>query len=146
MVLKIYLLYQIFYMKPRVAKYFRRGFTMSRRARISHRNNEHPITHWMKMLALDKKTILKMLVCIGVHHTGMYAQRTVFYRLPKFNKEEEMKRFFKVYNSIPATKRKFIEYMAAHLQQEVRNYSLKSTEQKVDKPVRYIKLKDIFLD
>ena len=98
-------------MKPRVANYFRRGFTMSRRARISHKNNEHPITYWIKILAIDKETILKMLVCIGVHHTGLYAQRTLFYRLPRLQNEKELMRFYKEYHSIPASKKKFIKFI-----------------------------------
>lgn len=48
-------------MKPKVASYFRRGFTMSRNARVSHKNNEHPITPWIKILTIDKETIKKYL-------------------------------------------------------------------------------------
>jgi hypothetical protein len=107
-------------MKPRVASYFRKGFTMSRRARISHKNNEHPISHWVKILAIDKETITKMLVYAGIHHTGLYAKRTKFYRLPRLNNDKELRRFSKVFHSITATKRKFNKYMAAYLQQRVR--------------------------
>lgn len=107
-------------MKPRVAKYIRRGYTMSRNARISHRNNEHPITYWIKELAIDKEMIKNMLIYAGIHHTGLYAQRTEFYRLPRMNNDRELSRFYKVFHAIPATKRKFIKYMATHLQENSR--------------------------
>ena len=106
-------------MKPRVASYFRKGFTMSRRARISHKNNEHPITYWIKELAIDKEIIKKMLVYVGIHHTGLYAKRTQFYRLPKLNNEKELRRFYQVFQSMPATKKKCTNYMAAYLQQKI---------------------------
>src|SRR4051812_22527074 len=106
-------------MKPKVASYFRRGFTMSRNARNSHKNNEHPISHWIKILAIDKDIIKEMLVYVGIHQTGLYAQRTQFYRLPHFNKKE-MNEFYDAFHSVPAGKKKFINYMAQQLQQKVR--------------------------
>ncbi len=142
---EIYLLNHKYYMKPKVANYFRRGFTMSRRARISHKNKEHPITHWIKILAIDKETIKKMLICIGVHHTGMYAQRTQFYRLPRLNNEKELQRFYKEFHSIPATKRKFINYMSAYLQQKVGDSFVKPMREKSELPPKYIKLNELWI-
>ena len=128
-------------MEPKVAKYIYRGFTMSRRAYISKKNNEHPITHWIKTLGLDKKTLQKMLINIGIHHTGKYAQRTLFYRLPKLHRENERERFYNVFHSIPASKKKFINYMAAHLQEQVE--ALANVDiSKVEKAPTYIKLAD----
>jgi hypothetical protein len=123
---------------PRVASYFRHGFTMSRRAYISHKKNEHPITHWIKILALDRKILKRMLVNIGVHHTGLYAKRTLFYRLPKLNKEHEMSRFYESFRTIPASKKKCIKYLAEYLQQPL------EVSKSADKNIKYIKLKDIF--
>ena len=131
-------------MTLRVAQYIHRGFTMSRRAYISKKNNEHPVTHWIKVLGLDKKTIQKMLVNIGIHHTGMYARRTLFYRLPKFHRENEVERFNKVFHSIPPTKKKFIKYMAAYLQDKVAA-PVNAESSKVGKTPTYIKLKDFLL-
>jgi len=133
-------------MKPKVASYFRRGFTMSYRARKSHKNNEHPITHWIKILAIDKETIIKMLVYVGVHHTGLYAQRTDFYRLPKLNSDKELARFYKVFYSIPATKRKFINYMAGYLQQEVKEMNFNFKKSKNELPSKYIRLNQLSFD
>jgi hypothetical protein len=138
-------------MKPKVASYFRRGFTMSRNARISHKNNEHPITHWIKKLAIDKETIKKMLVYVGIHQTGLYAQRTEFYRLPKLNNEKEFARFYETFHSMPVTKRKFINYMASYLQQKVSESSFIAEKSKgenhfkLNKPKQgYISLSDLF--
>jgi hypothetical protein len=133
-------------MKPKVASYFRRGFTMSRRARISHKNNEHPITHWIKVLAIDKETIKKMLIYAGVHHTGLYAQRTQFYRLPKLNNEMELARFYKVFHSMPATKRKFINYMAGYLQLKTGKPFIDSKKPKREVPAKYIRLDQVLID
>jgi hypothetical protein len=107
-------------MEKRVCSYFRRGFTMSRRAYISHKKNEHPITHWVKILALDKELIKKMLIYVGIHHTGMYARRTRFYRLPNLKDEKEFRRFYRTFHTIPKTKKKFIDYMSNHLQEMLR--------------------------
>lgn len=106
-------------MEYKVASYFRRGFTMSRRARISHKNNERPITYWMKELAVDKETIMKMLIYVGIHHTGLYAKRTRFYRLPRLNNDKELRRLFKVYNEMPASKKKLVNYLSGYLQERV---------------------------
>ena len=110
-------------MSLRVASYFRKGHTMSRNARISHKNNEHPISHWIDKLAIDKETIKEMLVYVGIHHTGLYAQRSRFYRLPHLNNEKEFRKFYKVFHSIPATKKKFIKYMSDYLQEKNRKPS-----------------------
>lgn len=130
-------------MKYSEAKYFRRGFSMSRRAYISHKNHEHPVSHWIKILSLDKETIEKMLICIGIHHTGMYAMRTKFYRFPKLNNEKEMNRFSKTFRTIPTTKKKFFRYVEDY-------FGTASTVTKTESMVknnsgkpRYISLRDI---
>lgn len=107
-------------MRKHVASYIRHGRTMSRRARIAHKNSEHPITYWAKLLALENETLLKMLVYVGIHHTGLRAMRTRFYRLPDLKNDSEYRNFFSVFHSIPARKKKFINYMADKLQENVR--------------------------
>lgn len=107
-------------MSKHVASYFRHGRTMSRRASIAHKNNEHPITYWAKVLALDSETLRKMLIYIGIHHTGLRAMRTRFYRMANLKNDAEYKRFFAAFHSIPSSKKKFIEYMADVLQEKVR--------------------------
>jgi hypothetical protein len=106
-------------LRKHVATYFRHGRTSSRRAGIAHTNNEHPITHWMKELALDRQTVEKMLVYVGIHHTGLRAQRTPFYRLANLENDYEYRKFFNAFHSIPAGKKKFINYMANQLQMEI---------------------------
>jgi hypothetical protein len=133
-------------MQPKVASYFRRGFTMSRNARISHKKNEHPITQWIKILGIDKETIKKMLVYVGIHHTGLYAKRTQFYRLPNFDNEKELSRFYEVFHSMPVTKRKFIKYIAAHFQEKVRRPCFNSIKHKGEVHSSYIRLDELFQD
>lgn len=108
-------------MSKHVASYFRHGRTMSRRASIAHNNNEHPITHWAKELALDRETLRKILVYNGIHHTGLRAMRTRFYRMANLKNEGEYKKFFAAFHSIPASKKKFIGYMADKLQEKVKS-------------------------
>ena len=115
-------------MQYKVASYFRHGRTMSRSARTSHKNNEHPITHWIKTLAIDKELIKDMLVFAGIRRTGMYAQRTEFYRLPRWHSENELARFYKTFNKIPVTKRKCIDYMTDYLKRGKRLTPVKEKE------------------
>lgn len=117
---------------------------MSRRAYISHKKNEHPITHWMKEFNLDKETVMKLLVFAGHHHTGKYAQRTKFYRLPDLKNERERKNFFRVCNSIPATKRKFFRYMSGYLNGQA-DHSSPAISANVTKPQQgtYLSLKEV---
>jgi hypothetical protein len=103
----------------RVASYFRHGRTMSRRAIKAHNNNEHPLTHWMKILGLEKETIKSMFPYCGIHHTGLYAKRTGFYRLPNLKNEKEFRKFYNVFRSIPAGKKKCIDYFSEWLQEKV---------------------------
>ena len=124
---------------PKVASYCKRGYTMSKRARISHKNNEHPITHWIKILALDNEVIKKMLIHIGVHHTGLYAKRTEFYRLPRLDNFGELNRFYKEFHSIPATKKKCIKYFADYFQKEVQASNPKLIKPKRVSPSAYQK-------
>jgi hypothetical protein len=109
--------------KPPIAAYFYRGFTMSRRAMLAHKNNEHPVTHWMKELGLEKELIRKMLIYAGYHHTGKYVRRTTFYRLPKWENEFEMRRFIKAFHTIPATKKKCIRYLSELLQEPLEDFA-----------------------
>jgi hypothetical protein len=92
---------------------------MSRNARKAHRNNEHPLTYWKEQLGLDKETLIKMLIFAGIHHTGLRAMRTRFYRLPDLKNEKEYRRLFDTFHSIPARKKKFIDYMARKLQDKI---------------------------
>ena len=91
----------------RVAKYIRRGHGISHRARIAKNNNAHPMTHWIKELAIDKETLKKLLVYVGDHQTGLYAMKTQFYRMPNLKNEKEAKKFFQVYNNADPGKKKF---------------------------------------
>ena len=128
----------------RVAKYFRRGFTMSRRAYISHKKNEHPLTHWMKEFNLDKETTSKLLVFAGHHHTGKYAQRTKFYRLPDLTNEKERIRFFRTYHSIPSSRKKFFKYMSGYLKEQL-GESSHAIANRFTKPeqARYVSLREV---
>jgi hypothetical protein len=119
-------------MQKFVASYFRRGYTMSRRARMAHKNNEHPISYWAKEFALDNETIKKLLVYVGMHQTGLRAMRTRFYRMPDLRNETEYNRFFRVFHSIPVSRKKFINYMADELQEII-----KHNDNKRDHPQRY---------
>src|SRR6476660_8748798 len=102
-------------MQPHVASYIRHGRTMSRRARIAHQNNEHPLTYWEKLFALDKETLKKFMVYAGIHHTGLRAMRTRFYRLPHLNNEKELRRIYRILNSVSPGKKKFISYITDYL-------------------------------
>jgi hypothetical protein len=51
--------------------------------------------------------------------------RTRFYRLPNLKNDSEYNRLFKVFHTIPSTKKKFITYMANKLQEKVRTPKLK---------------------
>jgi hypothetical protein len=123
-----------------VASYVYRGFTMSRRAYISHKNNEHPITHWMSLLGLDKITAKKIIIYASYHHTGLYARHTRFYRLPNLDDEREFRRFYKAFHSIAATKKKFINYMAGYLQSEVKVEETDIPEPVLQRKNNYISL------
>lgn len=103
----------------KVASYARHGFTMSRRARISHRNHEHPITFWIKEFNLDKEMIKRMLIYVGIHHTGLYAKRTKFFRLPKLNDEKELRRFNIEFQKVSPGKKKFINFISNYLQMSI---------------------------
>ena len=92
----------------RVAKYIRRGYGMSHRARMAKDNNTHPMSHWVKEFAIDKDTLKKLLIYAGDHQTGLYAMRTGFYRMPDLKIENEAKKFFHVYNNADPAKKKFI--------------------------------------
>lgn len=107
-------------MSNHIASYFRRGETMSRRARIAHKEDQHPITYWEKTLALDKETLMKMLVYVGIHHTGLRAMRTRFFRLANLKNEKEYRKFFDAFHSVSPGKKKFINYMSSRLQEQIR--------------------------
>jgi hypothetical protein len=106
-------------MGKHVASYFRSGHTVSFRARKAKKNNEHPLTFWMDKFALDKETASQMLTYVGIHHTGLRAMRTRFFRVANPKIESEYRRFFSAFHSIPATKKKFINCMADILQEEI---------------------------
>lgn len=92
----------------RVARYIRRGHGISHRARIAKDNNAHPMTYWIKELAIDKETLKKLLVFVGEHQTGLYAMRTGFFRMPDLKSEDEAKKFNYVYNNADPAKKKFL--------------------------------------
>ena len=92
----------------RVARYIRKGHGISHRARIAKNNDEHPMTYWIKELAIDKETLKKLLIYVGEHQTGLYAMRTGFYRMPDLKNEIEAKKFFHVYNNADPAKKKFL--------------------------------------
>jgi len=133
-------------MSLKVASYYRRGFTISRRASIAHKNNQHPMSYWIEKLRLDKATIKKMLNYAGHHHTGLYAKRTRFYRLPDWENEFEVERFYRTFHSIPVSKKKFIAHMEALLQEEV-EHAVQPQNQRVrswkNRP-EYLRLDQVF--
>jgi hypothetical protein len=99
----------------RVASYIRRGHTVSRRAGIAKKNNIHPMTYWMKELSIDKETLKKLLMYEGIHHTGLYAKRTKFYRLPNLKNEIEREAFFYVLNNANPGRKTFVQYLRNYL-------------------------------
>ena len=105
------------------------------------------MTWWVKELGLDKETLKSMLVCIGIHHTGMYAKRTLFYRLPKWNSVHEAERFFDVFFSIPPTKKRFFQFMDEHGKLPIFKLpeNIQEPESSTLKSARYIKLSDLIL-
>lgn len=132
-------------MKKNVAPYIKKGFTVSRRASISYQKNELPLSHWMELLRVNKAVLKNLLVYCGDHQTGLYARRTKFYRLPRLDDEKEFNDFFRLFHSIPPDRKKCIDYMANHLQEEIKPALLKpKTELQFQQKNNYVKLADLF--
>lgn len=103
----------------RIASYYRRGFMMSRRARIAVSNNEHPIKFWAERFVMDEELIPQLLIYMGNHHIGSHCLLTPFYRLPDVDDPEELMKIYKAFHKVPANKLNFKRIMSMHLQKSI---------------------------
>jgi hypothetical protein len=110
----------------RVASYIRHGHGISRRAIIAKKNNEHPMSYWAKELNIDNEVLKNLLIYVGIHHTGLYAKRTKFYRMPDLSNEAEAKVFFKVLHNANPSRKKFVDYLLNYLGESNRKGKLVS--------------------
>lgn len=103
--------------KRRLANYYKnKGFMMSRRGREAVSNNEYPITHWTERFLMPASQVEKLLIYMGIHHTGMYGDETKFYRLPDPYDTAELMSVYHAFHSVPANKLNFVFVMSKHLQ------------------------------
>lgn len=103
--------------RKRIAGYYKNhGFMMSRRGREAMANNEFPIHHWIERFLMPEDQIEKLLIYMGMHHTGKYGDETKFYRLPDPYDTQELMLIYHAFHSTPATKLNFINIMSNHLQ------------------------------
>jgi hypothetical protein len=89
---------------------------MSRRGREAVANNEFPVTYWMERFAMNENQIAKLLIYMGVHHTGIHGDETKFYRLPDTYDTAELMSVYHAFHALPAAKLNYINAMAKHLQ------------------------------
>lgn len=103
--------------KKRIANYYKHhGFMMSRRGREAMANNEFPISHWTERFLMPACQVEKLLIYMGIHHTGMHGDETKFYRLPDAYDTAELMSIYHAFHSVSATKLNFIHTMSKHLQ------------------------------
>jgi hypothetical protein len=103
--------------KRRIASYYKRhGFMMSQRGREAVANNEFPISHWTERFLMPACQVEKLLIYMGIHHTGIHGDETKFYRLPDPYDTLELMSVYHAFHMIPATKLNFINIMSKHLQ------------------------------
>ena len=98
---------------------FRPGFTMSRRARLAIRHNEHPITYWKDRLVMEEDQISKLLIFMGNHHVGAHGVLMPFYRLPDKHDTAELMKIYHAFHEVAARKLNFIRVLSTHLQQGI---------------------------
>jgi hypothetical protein len=104
-------------MGKRIANYYKnKGYMMSRRGREAMANNEFPITYWTERFIMPASQIEKLLIYMGIHHTGIYGEETKFYRLPDLYDTAELMRVYHAFHSVPSTKMNFIQALSKHLQ------------------------------
>jgi hypothetical protein len=103
--------------KRRQASYYRKhGFMMSRRGREAVANNEFPISHWTERFVMPACQAERLLIYMGIHHTGIHGDETKFYRLPDAYDTAELMSVYHAFHAVPATKLNFINIMSKHLQ------------------------------
>ena len=101
----------------RIAGYYKKhGFMMSQRGREAVANNEFPITHWTDRFVMPESQAEKLLIYMGIHHTGIHGNETKFYRLPDAYDTAELMLVYHTFHTIPANKLNFINIMSKHLQ------------------------------
>jgi hypothetical protein len=103
--------------KKRIANYYKnKGYMMSRRGRDAIANNEFPISHWTERFVMPESQVEKLLIYMGIHHTGMRGDETKFFRLPDRYDTAELMSVYHAFHLIPANKLNFIHIMSKHLQ------------------------------
>jgi hypothetical protein len=128
--------------KKRTANYYRnQGYMMSRRGREAVANNEFPVSHWTERFLMPESQVEKLLIYMGIHHTGMYGDETKFYRLPDRYDTAELMSVYHAFHSIPAGKLNFINIMSKHLQVGIADRYTRIPL--LSKPRKRIKRKDL---
>jgi hypothetical protein len=79
-------------------------------------NNEFPISHWTERFSMPASQVEKLLIYMGIHHTGMHGDETKFYRLPDAYDTAELMSVYYAFHSVAASKLNFINIMSKHLQ------------------------------
>jgi hypothetical protein len=103
--------------KKRIANYYKyHGHMMSKRAREAVANNEFPISYWTEKFFMPESDVEKLLIYMGIHHTGQRGYETKFYRLPDVYDTAELMSVYHAFHSVPAKKINFINAMSMHLQ------------------------------
>ena len=103
--------------KNRIANYYKNhGFMISRRGRKAMENNEFPISHWTEKFSMPASQVEKLLIYMGIHHTGAYGDETKFFRLPDPYDTAELMSVYHAFHLVPAAKLNFINIMSKHLQ------------------------------
>lgn len=69
--------------KFRTASYYGKGRGMSINALEAYDNGIMPVSKWNKKLGLKSDELKSILDYDSWHHTGKYAMKTDFYRLPE---------------------------------------------------------------
>jgi hypothetical protein len=103
--------------RKRIAPYYKNhGEMVSRRGREAMEHNEFPIHYWTEKLLMHESLIERLLIYMGVHHTGTHGDMTKFYRLPDAYDTQELMSVYHAFHSLTATNETFIDIMSNHLQ------------------------------
>jgi hypothetical protein len=127
--------------KKRFANYYKyHGHMMSRRGREAVQNNEFPISHWTEKFFMSESEVAKLLIYMGIHHTGQRGDETKFYRLPDVYDTSELLSIYHAFHSVPAKKINFINVMSDHLQLRIEDRYTKIPL--LNKPRKRVKRKE----
>ena len=103
--------------KKRIANYYKNhGYMMSRRGREAMSHNEFPISYWIERFSMPASQAEKLLIYMGIHHTGMHGDETKFYRLPDKYDTAELMGIYHAFHTIAATNLNCINIMSNHFQ------------------------------